>query len=74
MLMEWAGPTCIRRLQVRFPGVVREGDRVRAGGVVLNLSRRDRTLLAECKVWLDLEDGSRAVEGVAVVALPDVRA
>lgn len=71
MLMEWAGPGCIRRLRVRFPGVVREGDRVHAGGVVRQLSRQEGRWLAECEVWLEVEDGGRAIEGIAVVELPD---
>jgi acyl dehydratase len=71
MLMEWAGPRCIRRLRVRFPGVVREGDRVTAGGVVRGLSRQAGVLLAECEVWLDVQGSPRAVEGTALVGLPE---
>lgn len=71
MLMEWAGPRCIRRLRVRFPGVVREGDRVTAGGIVRELSRQAGVLLAECEVWLDVQGSPRAVEGTALVAVPE---
>lgn len=70
MLMEWAGAACIRRLRVEFPDAVFEGDRVRAGGVVRALSREGELMLAECDVWLEKEEGGRAVEGFAVVALP----
>ena len=35
MLMEWAGPACIRRLRVEFPDAVFEGDRVTARGVMI---------------------------------------
>jgi acyl dehydratase len=71
MLMAWAGPTCIRRLRVAFPAPVLDGDRVTAGGRVRSLSRAGAATLAECDVWLDRQDGSRAVSGTAVVELPD---
>ena len=70
MLMAWAGPTCIRRLRVEFPAPVLDGDRVVAGGVVTGLSEDGATRFAECEVWLDRQDGSRAVHGTAVVELP----
>jgi acyl dehydratase len=70
MLMEWAGPACIRRLRVEFPDAVFEGDRVTAQGSVRALFREGDETLAECDVWLEKEDGRRAVEGLAVVVLP----
>jgi len=71
MLMRWAGPTCIRRLRVQFPAPVFEEDRVSAGGEVTALSEEAGVRLAECAVWLERTDGSRAVEGIALVQLPD---
>ena len=70
MLMEWAGPSCIKRLRVEFPGVVFDGDRVTAGGVVTKNCVDGQADTVECEVWLDQADGRRAVQGVAVVALP----
>jgi acyl dehydratase len=70
MLMAWAGPSCIKRLRVRFPGVVFEGDRMTAGGVVRSCEVADRPSAVECEVWLEHEDGTRAVEGTAIVELP----
>jgi acyl dehydratase len=70
MLMAWAGPTCIRRLRVAFPAPVFDGDRVTAGGRVRSLSRAGDATQAECDVWLDRQDGSRALSGTAVVELP----
>jgi len=71
MLMEWAGPACIRRLRVEFPAPVFDGDGVTAGGEVTAVFSEGRSRLARCAVWLDRSDGSRAVEGWAVVELPD---
>ena len=70
MLMAWAGPASIRRLRVTFPLPVFEGDRVRASGEVMAISDAGGRQLADCRVWLDHQDGSRAVEGTAVVELP----
>jgi len=70
MLIAWAGPTCIRRLRVEFPAPVFDEDRVIAGGRVTSLSEEGGVELAECDVWLDRQDGTRAIAGVAWVALP----
>jgi len=70
MLIAWAGPTCIRRLRVGFPQPVFDGDRVTAGGRVESIDVVDGVRLATCSVWLDRGDDVRAVEGIAVVALP----
>lgn len=70
MLMAWAGPTCIRRLRVEFPLPVLDGDRVVAGGAVTGLFEDGGARFAECEVWLDRQDGSRAIRGTAVVELP----
>ncbi len=70
MLIAFAGPTCVRRLRVGFPRPVFDGDRVEAGGVVRALTRDGGVDVAECEVWLDREDGSRAIEGTAWVTLP----
>jgi acyl dehydratase len=72
MLLAWAGPDCVRRLRVEFPAPVLDGDRVTAGGVVTAVRAEGGRTLAECEVWLDRDDGPRAVHGIAVVILPDV--
>jgi acyl dehydratase len=70
MLLAWAGPASLRRLRVEFPAPVLDGDRVTAGGVVKALRSEGGRELAECEVWLDRQDGQRAVQGLAVVELP----
>lgn len=67
MLMDWAGPSSIRRLTIRFPGPVFDEDRVTAEGVVRAISTEGGRQVAECEVWLAREGGGRALEGQALV-------
>jgi acyl dehydratase len=69
MLMDWAGPACLRHLEVRFSSNVFDGDDVVAGGVVVGVREENGERLADCDVWLDRGDGGRAVEGRATVAI-----
>lgn len=64
MLMEWAGPSSIRRLTVAFGRPVLDGDRVVARGTVTRIDDG----IAHCEVWLD-RAGERVVTGTAEVAL-----
>jgi acyl dehydratase len=70
MLMDWAGPTCMRRIRTEFPRPVLDGDAVCAGGRVVSLTRQRDETIAECEVWLDSQDGVRNVVARAWVALP----
>lgn len=70
MLTAWAGHGCVRRLRVQFPLPVFAEDHVTAGGVVTAITSDGTTRLAECDVWLDRQDDSRAIQGMAIVALP----
>ena len=56
-------PGAIARLTVRFGSNVFENDTVTAGGSVTEAGDAEVT----CQVWLELPDGTRAVEGTAVV-------
>jgi acyl dehydratase len=69
MLMAWAGPACLRQLDVRFTANVFDGDRVVAGGVVTGVRHENGERLVDCEVWLDRAEGTRAVSGNATVAL-----
>ena len=71
MLMAWAGPTCVKRIRSVFPRPVFDGDSVRAGGRVVALSNEAGETIAECEVWLDRQDGVRAVAARAWVTLPE---
>ena len=71
MLMEWAGPTSVRRITMRFPNVVLDGDRMVAGGVVTAVREENGVQLADCDVWLAREGEAPCLEGTATVALPE---
>jgi acyl dehydratase len=69
MLHTWMGPECIRRLIMRFPQVVLDGDQVIARGEITDLRQQDGVNLADCKVWLEHDDRGILLEGSAVVCL-----
>jgi acyl dehydratase len=60
----------LRSFDVRFLSNVFAGDRVLAGGTIAETVERDDTFELRCDVWLDVDGGSRALAGVAVLALP----
>jgi acyl dehydratase len=67
LLEAWAGAGTLRRLGVTFRGLVLPGRRIRLCGTVTQKDARQRT--AEVDVWLETEEGERAVIGTATVAL-----
>ena len=71
MLMDWAGPTSVRRITMRFPNVVLDGDRMVANGTVTAIREEDGVRLADCDVWLAREGEQPCLEGTATVALPE---
>lgn len=69
MLHAWQGPGCLRRLVLRFPGLVLDGDRVVAGGRVEAMEPdRAGAQVARCSVWLQ-RGGEVLLEGEAWVLL-----
>ena len=72
MLLEWSGPTSVRRLTVSFGRPVLDGDHVVAGGRVRALVVHEGEARAECDVWLERE-GEHVVDGTAVVAISQPR-
>ena len=70
MLHAWAGPGCIRRLVMRFPQVVLDGERVVARGAILSVKREGGELLAECTIRLEHAERGVLLEGETTVALP----
>lgn len=71
MLHAWAGPNCLRRIVMRFPQVVLDGEHVIARGTIRALREEDSVPLADCDIWLEHEDRGVLLEGTASVALPD---
>lgn len=71
MLQAWAGPACIRRIVMRFPQVVLDGERVIAKGIVTSLDEMQGRALANCDVWLEHDDRGVLLEGSAAIWLTD---
>jgi len=70
MLHAWAGAGCIRRIVMRFPQVVLDGDRVTARGVITRFCDEQCTGQAVCDVWLENAERGVLLEGTARVVLP----
>lgn len=70
MLHAWAGAGCIRRIVMRFPQVVLDGERVTARGVISRLCEEQGRGQADCDVWLEHAERGVLLEGTASVVLP----
>ncbi len=70
MLTAWAGPGCVRRIRTEFPQPVFDGQSVTAGGTVVAVNEEADETIVDCEVWLDHDDGVRALTARAQVALP----
>lgn len=69
MLHAWRGPECIRRLVMRFPQVVLDGEEVIANGIVTAVTIDDGVAIAECDIWLSHADRGTLLEGSALVVI-----
>jgi acyl dehydratase len=69
MLHAWAGPGCLRRLVMRFPQVVLDGECVVARGEIIALRETNGEPVADCKVWLEHAERGVLLEGTAIVSL-----
>ncbi len=69
MLHAWAGPTCLKRLVMRFPMAVLDGDHIVAKGEVTDMRDEDGERVAECRVWLERKGTDPPLEGEATVRL-----
>jgi acyl dehydratase len=69
MLHAWAGPDGIRRIVMRFPQVVLDGEHVVARGKITALRREQDQLLADCDIRLEHEQRGVLLEGTAIVCL-----
>lgn len=71
MLHEWTGPRSVRRIVMRFPLPVFDGDHIIARGKVTAVREEDGKRLADCDIWLHREGTRNPLEGSATVELPD---
>ena len=69
MLHAWTGPTSIRRIVMRFPQAVLDGDRIVAKGRVTALREDNGEKLADCDIWLEREGTEPPLEGTATVCI-----
>ena len=60
----------LRHFRTRLLSNVFQGDTVTAGGSVESTEDHPDGRQITCQVWLDVEEGGRAVEGTAIVVLP----
>jgi acyl dehydratase len=54
---------------VRFVSPVRDGDRIRIGGVVTGIIEKEGRRLAECELFVEKEDGTKAVVGCGLARI-----
>ena len=70
VVTDWAGAGQIRKLGVRFAGLVRLKDTITCRGRVLAKSSKDDVNLVDLEVWAENDKGDKVVTGKATVALP----
>src|SRR5213594_3305817 len=69
-LTDWAGAGSVRKLGVRFTGLVRLKDVVTCKGRVLAKSSKDDVHRVDLEVWAENQRGEKVVSGKATVAVP----
>lgn len=67
---DWAGAGRVRKIGVRFAGLVRLKDTVTCRGRVIGTSQKDGVNLVELDVWAENQKGEKVVTGKATVSLP----
>ncbi len=70
LVTDWAGAGQVRKLGVRFAGLVRLKDTITCRGRVLAKSSGDDVNLVDLAVWAENDKGEKVVTGKATVALP----
>lgn len=70
LVSDWAGAGQVRKLGVRFAGLVRLKDTITCRGRVLAKSSKDDVNLVDLEVWAENDKGEKVVTGKATVALP----
>jgi acyl dehydratase len=69
MLHAWTGPGSIRRVFMRFPLPVLDGDHVTARGRVTAVREEQGRRVADCDIWLERAGTANPLEGSATVLL-----
>jgi acyl dehydratase len=69
-LTDWAGAGSVRKVGVRFAGLVRLKDTVTCKGRIVGASRNGGAGLVDLELWAENQRGEKVVTGKATVALP----
>jgi acyl dehydratase len=67
---DWAGAGSVRKIGVRFIGLVRLKDVITCRGRVLDKSSKDGVHTADVELWAENQKGEKVVTGRATVGLP----
>ena len=67
---DWAGAGSVKKLGVRFAGLVRLKDVVTCRGRIVSKSSKDDVNLVELELWAENQKAEKVVTGRATVALP----
>jgi acyl dehydratase len=67
---DWVGAGRVRRIGVRFTGLVRLEDVVTCRGRILGKSSKDDVNLIDLEIWAENQKGEKVVTGKATVAVP----
>ena len=66
---DWAGAGTVRKIGVRFAGLVRLKDMVTCKGRVVGKSSKDGVNLCDVEIWAENQRGEKVMTGKATVAL-----
>ena len=69
-LTDWAGAGSVRKIGVRFTGLVRLKDTVTCKGRVVGATRHDGVGVVDLELWAENQRGEKVVTGKGTVALP----
>jgi acyl dehydratase len=67
---DWAGAGSVRKIGVRFIGLVRLKDVITCKGRVLDKTSKDGVHTVDLELWAENQKGEKVVTGRATVALP----
>ena len=67
---DWVGAGRVRRIGVRFTGLVRLKDVITCRGRILGKSSKDDVNLIDLEIWAENQKGEKVVTGKATVAVP----
>ena len=70
VVTDWAGAGSVRKIGVRFIGLVRLKDVITCRGRVLDKSSKDGVHTADLEIWAENQKGEKVVTGRATVGLP----